>query len=377
MGGKAAGVAKQVLMLVVTLALVVASVLWLSNFFGEKIPASAEAAAASERPGQLLPAGARVLTVDPEEVPLYRTAIGTVQPVTTADIGSRLMAAVDAVHVNAGMQVEQGQVLVELDDEDLKAKVLQAEAELARAQAGYEQARRDFEKQQQLHERGATSEQEYRRYEAGYRQAEAAVAAARQSVTQAKTVLSWAVVRSPIGGTVIDKMVEAGDMVQPGQTLVRVFNPEKMQLVARVPESLASELSLGQQISVKVDVLPQACIGEVSEIVPEAASQSRTFEVKVTGPCPPGVYSGMFGRLFIPVGTERQIRVPAGAVRTYGQLHQVLVTDGQMQERRFVTVGERVGGQVVVLSGLQAGERIVANYGVEAVEQRAAATQAA
>ena len=60
----------------------------------------------------------------------------------------------------------------------------------------------------------------------------------------------------------------------------------------------------GQDIGVQVERLQEQCSGTVSEIVPEAQSNSRTFQVKVTGPCPPGIYSGMFGRILIPLGEE-------------------------------------------------------------------------
>jgi RND family efflux transporter MFP subunit len=348
----------------VTVAIVVASILWLSNFFGTKIPASGPAGEGAEPSGTAPAPGSWPLyTVTLEEVPQLRTAVGTVQAVHTADVGSKLMAQVKSVHVRAGQEVNEGDVLVELDDQDIRAQVQQAQAQVEQAKATAEQAERDFQKQAGLFKSGATSEQEYLRYKTDSEKARAAVMQAEQALRYAQTTLSWAVIRSPITGVVVDKLVEAGDLVRPGQTLVRVYNRDKMQLVASVPESLTSRLSPGQDVDVKIDVLPKACVGTVSEIVPEAATQSRTFQVKVTGPCPPGVYSGMFGRLLIPVGQEKQMRIPVAAVRTFGQLQQVLVSDGKAARRRFVSLGETAGDRVVVLSGLAPGEKIVANYG--------------
>ncbi len=355
---------KRGAVLLVALAIVVASILWLSNFFEAKIPASAKAAEATALAGGMpLPAGTPTYTVTLESVPQFRTAVGTVQAVHTADVGSKLMAQVKSVHILAGQEVNEGDVLVELDDQDIRAQVQQAQAQLDQAKATAEQAQRDFQKQAGLFKSGATSEQEYLRYKTDSEKAGAAVMQAEQALRYAQTTLSWTTVRSPITGVVVDKLVERGDLVKPGQTLVRVYNRDKMQLVASVPESLTSRLSPGQDVNVKIDVLPKACVGTVSEIVPEAATQSRTFQVKVTGPCPPGVYSGMFGRLLIPIGDQKQMRIPVAAVRTFGQLQQVLVSDGKIARRRFVSLGERTGDQVVVLSGLVPGEKIVANYG--------------
>ena len=64
--------------------------------------------------------------------------------------------------------------------------------------------------------------------------------------------------------------------------------------------------------------------------MPEAQSDSRTFQVKVTGPCPPGIYSGMFGRFLIPLDDEEVLVIPGQAVRHVGQLDMVdVVEDGR------------------------------------------------
>ncbi len=357
-------VIRQSMSVLATLVIVVASILWLSNFFGQKIAASAQAAEPGDLPGATpLPAGSALFTVALEDVSQYRSAVGSVQAVHTADIGSKLMAQVRAVNVSAGKEVKEGDVLVQLDDTDLQAQAKQAQAQLDQAKAAAEQAQWDFDRQSKLVGTGSITEQEFLHTRTNRDKAKAAVVQAEQAVKYAETTLSWTTIRSPIYGVVVDRLIEPGDLVKPGQTLVRVYNRDKMQLVASVPEMLASTLSPGQQVSVKLDVLPTACAGTVSEIVPEAATQSRTFQVKVTGPCPPGVYSGMFGRLFIPMGSEKQIRIPVASVRTYGQLQQVMVSDGKVQKRRFVSLGDTQGDRVIVLSGLQPGEKIVADYG--------------
>ena len=361
-------VAKQGVTFLVTLVVVISSILWLSNFFGQKIPAAAQAAEPGNMPGAApLPERTPLFTVALEDVPQYRAAVGTVQAVHTADIGSKLMAQVKVVTVTAGKAIKEGDVLVRLDDTDLQAQARQAQAQLDQAKAAAEQAQWDYDRQSKLVSGGSITEQEFLHTRTNNDRSKAAVVQAEQALKYAETTLSWTVIRSPINGVVVDKLVEPGDLVKPGQTLVRVYNRDKMQLVASVPEALASSLAPGQDVNVKIDVLPMACVGTVSEIVPEAATQSRTFQVKVTGPCPPGVYSGMFGRLFIPNGDEKQIRIPVSAVRTYGQLQQVMVSDGKVQKRRFVSLGDTEGDRVIVLSGLQPGEKIAANYGTSSV----------
>jgi RND family efflux transporter MFP subunit len=171
-------------------------------------------------------------------------------------------------------------------------------------------------------------------------------------------MLDWATIRAPMDGTLVDKKVDAGDTVTPGQVLATLFDPKRMQLVAAVRESLAHRLRVGQTISVQVEGLSKRCEGTVSEIVPQAQIASRSFQVKVTGPCPPGIYSGTFGRIHIPLQDEEVLVVPKNAVRLVGQLELVDVVENQRLNRRAVRIGRELDANVEVLSGLRQGERV-------------------
>ena len=131
-----------------------------------------------------------------------------------------------------------------------------------------------------------------------------------------------------------------------------------MQMVATVRESLAMGLEVGQQVAARLDALDLNCHATISEIVPEAQGESRSFQVKVTGPCPPNVYSGMFGRIFIPLGEEEVLVVPPQAVRRVGQLDEVDVVEKGTSTRHVVQLGRTLPEGREVLSGLRQGERV-------------------
>jgi hypothetical protein len=105
--------------------------------------------------------------------------------------------------------------------------------------------------------------------------------------------------------------------------------------------------------------MAQQCVGTISEIVPEAQAASRAFQVKVTGPCPPGIYSGMFGRIVIPLDEEEVLVLPRRAVRIVGQLELVDVAQDGRAERRSIRTGRVLDDDVEVLSGLREGEQVV------------------
>ena len=344
---------------------VVLLMLWLAGKFSPKVPAGATADQA-----EAVRVEGSLVSVRMIRQPLSESAIGTIRAVHETGIGSKLLARVIEVNLKAGQKVKAGDVLVRLDDSDLRAKLAQVKATLASIEAVRGQAVADEARDASLVTSRAISRQEYERAVTALRSAEADLRRAQEMVNEVQATLDWATVRSPIDGTVIDKKVEAGDMVTPGQMLLTLFDPKRMQLIASVRESLTRQLQIGQSIAVRLDGLNKQCSGTVSEIVPEAQSSSRAFQVKVVGPCPAGIYSGMFGRILIPVEEEQLLVIPRQAVRKVGQLDLVEVVENRKATQRAIRTGRNLGDltdqdgrllrdQVEVLSGLREAEQVV------------------
>lgn len=288
--------------------------------------------------------------------PLVESAVGTIRPVHQTTIGTKLLARVVEVNLNAGQVVNAGDVLVRLDDTDLRARRRQAEAVLNAADAARIQAEADANRSMILLKSKTVSRQEHERAGTAFRSADAELTRAKELINEIQATLDWATIRLPIKGIVIDKKVDVGDMVTPGQVLATLFDPKRMQLVANVRESLAHRMKVGRSIEVQIENFSKQCTGTISEIVPEAESSSRAFQVKVTGPCPEGVYSGMFGRILIPLDEEQVLVIPRQAVQSVGQLDMVNVTTQGAVSRRAVRLGRTIGEDVEVLSGLREGE---------------------
>jgi RND family efflux transporter MFP subunit len=328
--------------------------LWLAGYFAPKVPENPTTGGP-----QVLGLGRRAETVRLIRLPLSESAVGTIRAVHETSIGSKLLARVMEVNLKAGQKVRAGDVLLRLDDTDLRAKLQQAKAAVASIEAVRSQAAADERRYAQLVESRAVSRQEYEKAVMTLRSADADLHRAQENVNEVQATLDWATIRAPIDGTVIDKKVDVGDMVTPGQMLVTLFDPKRMQLVASVRESLTRQLQIGQSIGVQVEGLNKQCSGTVSEIVPEAQSASRAFQVKVTGPCPTGIYTGMFGRILIPLEEEQVLVIPRRAVRNVGQLELVDVVDNRQVSRRAIRTGRTLGEDVEVLSGLREGEEVV------------------
>lgn len=334
---------------------VIVLLLWLAGKFAPKVPAKSTA----EQPQLAADIAERMAPARLIRLPLSESAVGTIRAVHETSLGSKLLARVIEVNLKAGQKVHTGDVLVRLDDSDLRAKLQQAKAAVNSAEAIHTQAVADEQRYSQLVKSKTVSQQDYDKSLMTLRSTEADLLRARENVNEVQATLDWATIRSPIDGTVIDKKVDVGDMVTPGQMLVTLFDPTRMQLVASVRESLTRRLQVGQDIGVQIEGLNKQCSGTISEIVPEAQSASRSFQVKVTGPCPTGIYSGMFGRILIPLHEEEVLVIPRQAVREVGQLELVEVAENGRLTRRTIRTGRTFGDDIEVLSGLREGEQVV------------------
>jgi RND family efflux transporter MFP subunit len=341
------------LLAIVMTGVVAVMLLFLAGVFHSKVPSEVGATTTRSAEGRKSVA-ARLL-----KRPRYETATGTVKPVHESAVAAKLLAKILEINATAGQVVQTDQVLVKLDDADLQARLKQAEAGLTSAQVRSEQTKSEFGRAEQLKSKKAISQADFDTAQAAMKSAAAELERATQAVKESQVMLEYATIRSPMSGTIIDKRVEVGDTVSPGQILLTLFDPTHMQMVASVRESLAMKLKPGQLLPTRLDALDFDCEATISEVVPESDVASRSFTVKVTGPCPPGVYSGMFGRLMVPLDDEEVLVIPVAAVRKVGQLTMVDVVSDNSVSRRNVRLGRTLEQDVEVLAGLVEGELVV------------------
>jgi len=288
-------------------------------------------------------------------------ASGEVASARHTAIASRVLARIEEIRVRAGSRVEEGAILVVLDARDLQARAGEAQEKLTAARARLELARTEHERAEKLFSEGVGTRQQLDRATSELRAARADVQALEQALEEARTGLSFAVIRSPVSGRVIDRLAEPGDTAVPGTSLLRIYDPNLLRVEAPVRESRAVTLEVGQALRLEIDALGRTFEGTIDEIVPFAEPGARTLLVKVRLPVhDEQIFAGMFARVAIPAGESRRLLIPAGVVERIGQLEfvQVLGPEDAL-ERRLVTTGTRADGdRVEVLSGLRAGERV-------------------
>ena len=279
-------------------------------------------------------------------------------------VASRILANVTSVNVRAGDMVEAGDVIAELDNQDLKAQVRQIAAQVEAVSAQLTQASLQLERNKTLREQGLISVNDLDAVQSAFDQLRATKLSYEQQLDQAKVTLTYSKIVAPIAGKVVDRIVEPGDLVNPGQAVVALYNPTSIQISSFIPESQAVNLTLGQQLYVELSSLNQIRLARVSEIVPLADSAARSFEVKLdlagdnidlTGLMP-----GMYAKVGIASATREVIAIDAKYIQHFGQLAKVSVLENGYVSERFVRLGQPIENNfVIIVTGLSVGEQLV------------------
>lgn len=276
----------------------------------------------------------------------------------TTRISSRIIARIDKIHVRAGDRVTKGQPLITLESSAIQAQIAQENARVASIQAQLDEARLTLQRTKSLKDKGLASNSDLDKAQANFSKLSSDLQAALQSEKQARTALSYSNIVSPIDGRIVERSSEPGNMASPGQPLLSLYNPLSLLVEANVRESLAIALKIGQQITLKIDALNKTITANISEKVPAADPNARSFVVKANIPFDQDLLPGMFARMDIELENIEQLMIPAQYISTYGQLNMVWVFQDKRLSRRFVRVGDRIDKDIVVVSGLEIGEVI-------------------
>jgi membrane fusion protein (multidrug efflux system) len=300
-----------------------------ANTTGEALPTASVQA-------QVVESKSRVAT---EEV------VGTVRAKLHSVIEAKVSGKIEQMLVVPGQEVKAGELLVQLDAREVQAQMDQAAALR-------QQAESDLKRATDLFQQKILSSSEYDSAQSKFRVADAAA-------TEAKTLLGYTKVTAPFAGVITRKYADVGDLAAPGKPLLEMEDARDLQLEADVPEAVIDRLTLGDKLGVRVSGVSNELAGVVSEIAPSADPNSRTFLVKLDLPPTSGLRAGQFGRVAVPVGETSALRVPASAVLQRGEVELVFVVANGHAQLRIVKTGKRVGDEVELVSGVDAGEQVV------------------
>ncbi len=299
----------------------------------------------SPTPPNLPSAVVRVQTVENKQRVAVEEVVGTVRAKLHSVIEAKISGRIEKMLVVPGQNVTTGELLVQLDAREVQAQLDQA---LALRQ----QAQNDLKRATDLFQQKILAQSEYDNAQSRFRVADAAA-------TEAETLLGYTKVIAPFDGVITRKYVDVGDLASPGKPLLEMEDARDLRLEADVPEAVIGHLTLGDKLGVRVSGVTNELEGVISEIAPSADPNSRTFLVKLDLPATPGLRAGQFGRASMPVGETSALRAPASAVVQRGQMELVFVVVNGHAQLRLVKTGKRIGDEVELVSGVDAGEQVV------------------
>ena len=317
-----------------------------------------------EKAAAALPPDGQWSAAEERVVPVYYVSVGTVRSREEANIISRLPAArIVSVKVRTGDRVKQGDILVELEDSDLQSAAKSAEENLKQQESRQVFAEQRYNRTRILRNTNAVSQQELDQTLSELNAAKATTAMLEHNLNNARINVSYATLRSPFDGAVSERLVDPGNMATPESVLVKIFDPNSLEMRLPVRESLTSILHVGDVIEARIESLGKTVQAKLIEITPSVDPGSRTFQANtmLTGDTT-GVLPGMFGRASIKVGEKKAVVIPTSAIRRVGQLEYLTVRNsaGTASEMLISTVPSSLEGLREVVSGLQADDMYLA-----------------
>ena len=346
------------------------------------------------------------------ELPRFFEATGSLAGDQQTDVAPQTSGKVVAVGVDIGSPVRRGQLLVRLDDAELKLRVSQAEAQVGQAKAAVRQAEekiglrsgqafdpnrvaevaaakvsldlaeKNLVRAEKLIESGDVSRSFYddqrarrdqlkeqydvavaqaRQNYAGVDVARTNVANAEAQLALARKNLSYAVIPAPIDGFVTERTADLGEYVSPQQKVVTIVRINPLRIRIDIPEQAIPEVRVGQSVSITTSAWPDRNFsGRVARIAPNVSATSRTLTVEAeiensSGALKPGQFATV---RILQERAEPAVLVPARAVVTEAGVSRIYVIKDGHAEQRLVQTGQTEGDLIEIKSGVATDEQV-------------------
>jgi len=290
-----------------------------------------------------------VVTVSRQNIDTDYSANGTFIPKQEMNQSSEISGRVVSVLVKEGSRVGAGQVLATIKRDAIEVDVTQAQNNLQNAIA-------DNQRYENAFKTGGVTKQQLDNSRLQLKNAQAALRAQGVKVNDTS-------IRAGISGTINKKMVEPGMVVAPGTGLFEIVNINSLKLSVLVDESQIGKIQLGQEVPIKVNVLPEdSFVGRITFIAPKSdASLNFPVEIEVQnrGNLKAGMYATATFKTNNGAETQNMLTVPAEAFVNGVSSGQLFVVQNGVAKLIKVTVGKVYGDKVQVLSGLNGGEQVV------------------
>ncbi|MBS0854791.1 MULTISPECIES: MdtA/MuxA family multidrug efflux RND transporter periplasmic adaptor subunit [unclassified Tatumella] len=352
-----------VLFLLIIIALILAGI---HSWHGKSVYSTQQA---RDRQSSAIPV--QVAVARRETVPLFISALGTVNASSTVTVRSRVDGQLMSLHFKEGDTVTAGQLLADIDPRPFRVALLQAQGQLAKDQATLSNARNDLRRYQKLAATRLVSQQDLDNQQAVVRESEGSVKSDQAAVDNAQLNLTYSQVTAPISGTVGLKQVDAGNYITASDTggIVVITQTQPADVIFTVPEGMIDQIvsarSEGTPLRVEARDRTdsrQLSEGQLLSLDNQIDSTTGTLKIKARFANQDNrLFPNQFVNIRLQVNTLKDalvIPVAALQMNTDGPFVWV-VSPQNTVSRKEVTTGPQQDMQAVITAGLSAGDKVV------------------
>ena len=321
------------------------------------------------------------------------TATGTIEPVTSVEVGTQVSGIIDKIYVDYNSIVRKGDVIAELDKTNLLSELASAQSNLANAQSTLNYQTANYNRYKTLYQKGLVSANDYENARMTYEQARQQIIVQQQNVKKARTNLGYATITAPIDGVVLSKEVEEGQTVASAMATPTLFIIAKdltdMRVIADIDEADIGGVQQGQRVSFTVDAYPEDVFqGFVTQVRQEATTESNvvTYEVVISARNDDlKLKPGLTANVTIFTSEKNDVlSVPTKALRfmpTEAMLaedetienvdapQKVWRQEGKVFKAYAVTTGTTNGTLTEITSGLKDGDEVITEFSISGGEE--------
>ena len=293
---------------------------------------------------------------------------GQVTASQTANISTRVMGYITKLNVKVGDNVNKGQLIATISNNDIIAKRGQAEAMMAEADAALTSAKKDYDRFTALYKQQSASAKELDNATLQYNAVKAKVAAAKEMRNEVNAMLEYTSLTAPFAGIVTQKFTDAGNIANPGMPIVSIEQKDSYEISASVPETEINAVKQGATVVVNIKSANKSFNGTVTQINQSSQFSGGQYIIKVSIPDAEkkGLFAGMYADLSLskPKPTDSKevsmVTVPTSSIIKKDDLTGLYtISANNTALLRWVRLGKTVGNNVEVLSGLEKNEQFI------------------
>jgi RND family efflux transporter MFP subunit len=286
---------------------------------------------------------------------------GVVEAVNQGTLTAQTEGQVEAIHFDVNDAVKMGSLIIRLKDNQQQANLARAKATIHESQAHLAAAKQEHRRSKDLYSKKLAPKSNLDNATASLKAAQARLEAAEAGLLQAKEQLGYTRLKAPYTGIVTQRHIEVGEIAHPGQPLITGLSLDKLRVNVNIPQSLISKIN--NVDNNKIELSDGQIIAPIKQtIFPYADSASNTVQVRLLLPeGTQGLLPGMFVKTSFIIGQKQVLTTPISSLVQRSELTALyVISKGHITLRR-VTTGEQFEDQIIVRSGVEAGEEIALN----------------